>query len=98
MNKAQLEKFCKEHGIVVPKGATTEYLNAAIVRASLHKKRVKGGSCFGFWAFEESACIVCDFEKNCFKASIGMEKDKYFKSLESLENPKIRFSKKKLTK
>lgn len=93
MKKDKLLEYCKVHDIAVPANASIEYLNAAIVRASFNKKEFKardGKTCFGFWEYENSTCTTCDFEKKCFRASIGMEKDEYFKKIEALENPRIR--------
>jgi len=97
MNKKQLIEYCEARGIPVLPEATVEYLNAAIVRSSLHLKAVDG-SCFGFWEFENNTCGTCDFEGRCFKAGMGVNKDAYFKKLESLKNPRFRLAKKKLTK
>jgi hypothetical protein len=91
MNKAQLIRYCEEKGIFVPRGATLEYLNAAIVRAFYHLGDFKTDQCFGFWQNEDAACVTCDFENKCFKASVGMEKEEYFKKIEAAENPKFRF-------
>lgn len=99
MRKEVLLQFCKDHDIVVPANATVEYLNAAIVRAYLHMNKVeKNKSCFGFWAFEDNNCFTCDFEEKCFRTAIGTDKKSYFKKIESLENPRLRFIDKPLRK
>ena len=94
MKKDKLIEYCEKHEIMVPKGATVEHLNAVIVRHSLNKKDVKledGNTCFGFWEHENTDCVTCDFEGKCFRAAHGTSKEDYFKKLERLENPRIRF-------
>jgi hypothetical protein len=94
VTKERLEQFCKERDIFVPAGATKAYLEAAIVRAFYNGHEPKNAkSCFGFWEHENNTCKVCDFEKECSTASLGMDKETYFKKLEAAENPKLRFSK-----
>jgi len=94
MTVEKLKQFCKERGIFVPSKATKEYLHAAIVRAFYHKQKPKNmKTCFGFWEYEDSSCGVCDFQDKCSKASLGMDRNEYFKALESAENPKLRFKK-----
>lgn len=92
MTKEKLQKFCEEKKIFFPKNATKEYLHSAIVRASLHQAKINPKECFGFWEFENTACVTCDFEGKCFTISIGMGKKEFFSALERAENPKIRFS------
>lgn len=95
MKKDKLIEYCKKHDIMVPPGAKVEYLNAAIVRHHLKNKDVKleeGRSCFGFWEHEDTDCVTCDHEKDCFKTSHGMSKEDYFAKLERLDNPRLRFS------
>jgi hypothetical protein len=95
MKKDKLIEYCKSKGIVVPPKPTLEYLHAAIVRAMLHGTSItrKSDECFGFWEYENSTCVTCDFEAKCFKASIGMDKEEYFKKLEALERPALRYEK-----
>ena len=100
MKKERLLEYCEKHKIMVPSGATVPYLERAIVRAYLNQTEVVRDeeTCFGYWAHEDSACMVCDFEGKCFESSIGMKKEEYFKKLEQLESPRIRFVKKRLAK
>lgn len=93
MNKKKLIDYCERHDIMVPPKATVEYLNAAIVRHNLNNKDIKieNKTCFGFWEHENTNCLTCDYEEECFRAAHGMSKEDYFKSLENLENPRIRF-------
>jgi hypothetical protein len=96
LKRERLLKYCEENQIFVPSGATIEYLNAAIVRASLHRTGVTlqdGASCFGFWEHEDMTCATCDFEKQCSKASLGIDKEELLKKLDAAENPKLRFDK-----
>lgn len=97
MKKDRLLEYCEKHKIAVPKGASVEYLERAICRLyfDLGDATIKAENCFGYYGHEESACMVCDFEEKCFEASIGMKKEEYFAKLEKLENPRIRFVKKK---
>ena len=90
MNKKKLLEYCKEKDIIVPKGATVQYLECAIVRSALKDKKIEADSCFGYWEYENSACIVCDYKEQCFKASIGMDKGEYFKKFGRLKNPRIK--------
>lgn len=97
MKKEKLIEYCKSKGILVPTNPSIEFLNAAIVRASLHQTKIErkqDEECFGFWENENSTCVTCDFEQKCFRASIGMSKEEYFKKLEALERPALRYSKK----
>lgn len=102
MRRERLIEYCEKHKIVVPKGATVAYLERAIVRAYLNQSEVKLErdlqTCFGYWEHEHSACMVCDFEGKCFESSIGMKKDDYFKKLEQIENPRVRFVQQRLAK
>jgi hypothetical protein len=96
VTKEKLEEYCKDKGIFVPKGATREYLCAAIVRAYGHEQKngvvsLFNKSCFGAWEQDDSTCRVCDFREKCFTASMGMTESDYFKKLESAENPRLRF-------
>lgn len=75
-----------------------DQLIRSIVRASLHKRKVFKKECYGFWENEDSNCFTCDFEKQCFKASMGTDKKEYFKQIESLENPRLRFISKQMKK
>lgn len=99
MKKDALIQYCKEKGIAVV-GNSVEHLNAAIVRATLHNTDIerKTDECFGFWEHENSTCMTCDFENRCFQASLGMSKQEYFKKLEALERPAIRYEKSRLSK
>ncbi len=90
MRKEQLIEFCDKNKIIYPSNPSIETLNRLIVRAWLHNKEVKQSSCYGFWQNEDANCATCDFEENCFKASIGIDKKKYFKSL---DNNRIRLVK-----
>lgn len=90
MKKEQLEEYCKKHEINVPSGSTKPILERIIVRAFLHNKPLKQDSCFGFWEQDDNNCMTCSFESNCFKASLGMEKEVYMKKL---DNQKIRIVK-----
>jgi hypothetical protein len=94
VKKDKLLQYCEDHKIVVSKDATIGQLNAAISRASMHKTEVhkQFGSCFGFWEYENSICLTCEFEKSCFKTVFGMDKEKYEKKLDALESPKASFS------
>jgi hypothetical protein len=94
MKKETLLKYCKEKKIAIFKDATVEQIQAAIVRTFLHKteiERNKDASCFGFWEHENSICETCDHTEKCFEAGFAMEKKRYEKKLESLENPKLSF-------
>lgn len=91
MKKRRLIEYCERHDIMVPSGATVDYLKKAIVRHHLNGKKIEG-RCFGFYSYDNSTCeYFCDYSEKCFATSIGMEKEKYFKKLEKLENPKIKF-------
>jgi hypothetical protein len=91
LTKKKLIEFCEEKKINVPKGASLEFLHAAVVRASLHNCSAPTTQhCFGFWENDNATCMTCDSEESCFKVSIGMEKEEYFKSLDILENKQIR--------
>jgi hypothetical protein len=98
VKREQLLKFCETNKIAIPKSATLEQINAAIVRSSLHNTKVEntGETCFGFWENENGSCATCDFESKCFRASFGMEREAYMKQMENLEKP--RFYKKPLAK
>lgn len=99
MKKEDLIEYCKRQGILVC-GNSVEHIHAAIVRATLHKTEIASESaeCFGFWEHENSTCMTCDFENKCFRASMGMDKKDYFKKLESLDRPALRYEKKRLSK
>ena len=95
MKKERLIEYCKKQKIAVPPGASVDFLVRAICRLYLNltDAPVEAENCFGYHGHEESNCMVCDFEEKCFKASIGMSKEEYFKKLEKLESPRIRFVK-----
>ena len=96
MNKERLLEFCKRKEIWVPPGATVEQVHAAIVRATYNGLAPKTKKCFGWWEQENSACMMCDFEPHCFKASMRIEKEEYFKKFESA--PRVRFTEKRILK
>jgi len=79
MTKDNLIKYCKDNDIYMPKDCTKEYLEAVIVRYSRHKKKINSDTCYGFWAEDEGSCLACEYEEKCFRVSIGMDKDTYFK-------------------
>lgn len=87
MKREALEDYCKKNSINIPTGASKPMLERLIVRAFLHNKTLKQDSCFGFWEQDDNNCLTCSFEPHCFKASLGMEKETYFKKL---DNQKIR--------
>lgn len=94
MKKDKLLQYCKDQKIATFKEMNIDQLNAAIVRASLHKspiERKADKTCFGFWEHENSICATCDFEKPCFQVGFGMTKEVYEKKLENLENPRLSF-------
>ena len=83
LKKQQLENFCKDKRIFVPKGATKRYLESVIVRAFNHKQHIYKRSCFGWWQNENSECLLCDFKDQCFEASVGLDKKSYERKLRS---------------
>ena len=91
MTKEQLLKFCEEKKIAVPKSATLEQINAAIVRSSFHGTTVENteGNCFGFWEDENPECVMCSFKDKCFRASLGVDRETYFKQMESFERVRV---------
>jgi len=93
LNARRLLEYCEEHDIYVPKGATRAYLEAAVARHALHGKKSDQKGCFGFWQRELMDCMTCDYESPCFEVSMGTERDKYMRGVDSQENPKIRFAK-----
>lgn len=92
MRREQLIEFCDKNKIIYPTNPSVQILNRLIVRAYLHNKtdEIKSNSCYGFWQNEDANCETCDFQNSCFKASIGIDKEKYFKSL---DNQRIRLVK-----
>lgn len=96
MKKERLIEYCKDRGIWIPKDATLPQIHAAIVRATFNAGAPKTKRCFGWWENEDSSCMVCDFEGHCFKASLGVSKEEYFKKFESA--PKVRFVEKRILK
>ena len=91
MTKQMLISFCKKYDIFVPPDATVSYLKAAIVRSFYNDKEIKGlRGCFGAWMQDDTNCVMCDFKEKCATASLGMDRDKYFKAFERELNPKIR--------
>jgi hypothetical protein len=91
ITKKRLLKHCEEKKINVPRNASLEFLNAAIVRAALHDHSAPTlDSCYGFWEYENATCMTCDAEEKCFRASIGMDKEEYFKKMDALEGKKVR--------
>jgi len=90
LTKKELENYCKNKGIWVPKGAPKAAFEAAIVRAATHQKEIMDGDCFGFWESENATCLVCDLQSHCSSLSLGMDTEKYLKAFTALENPKIR--------
>ncbi len=91
MKKKRLIEYCERHDIITPSGATVDYIKKAIVKHYLNGKKIEGG-CFGFWEYENPSCeYACDYMEKCFVASFGMEKEKYFKKMRNLKNPKIKF-------
>ncbi len=79
----QLIEYCREHDIFVPGNPTKEYLHAAIVRAFQHESEpeVKPETCFGYWEKEHPECMMCDYHGECSLASMGMDVEKYERSL-----------------
>lgn len=98
ITREKLLQYCEKQKIAVHKSATLDQLIRSIVRASLHKTRIFRKNCFGFWENENSNCFTCDHEQNCFKSSFGIDKKSYFKQMENLENPRLRWVDKKMKK
>lgn len=94
MTLKRLLAYCKEKGIFVPGSATKEYVEAAIVRAHYNGREVEDQKgCFGLWQEEDSNCVLCDWKDKCFSASLGgIDREKYMRAFERLENPKIRLT------
>jgi hypothetical protein len=94
LTKKRLLKYCEEKKINVPKNASLEFLNAAVVRAALHNHSAPTvETCFGFWEHDNATCMTCDADERCFELSIGMNKEEYFKKMDALENKKVRLVK-----
>lgn len=89
MKKDTLIKFCRGKGIWVPPKPTMDFLVAAIARHALNGQTLSRKSCFGLWAKDDNNCLSCDLENACFKASMGMDKETYWKKLENAD--KLRF-------
>jgi len=92
MIRKQLEEYCAKHSIWVPPKASKNYLEAAIARAVYHRGKSNKKNCFGYWAKEDSSCLVCDLSEACFEASMGMDMESYQKAFDAVENPRIRFT------
>ena len=84
ITKDLLIKFCKENNIFYHKGATLNYLQAAIYRFTTSKSSSK--SCFGFWDESDGECSMCSHEEKCFKLSIGEDRKKYEREVEKVVN------------
>jgi len=92
MNKEHFQKYLDAHKIWFPKDAKMEELVSAVARhrLSLSQALINGvSSCFGLWEDENSNCMTCDYEKACFKVSMGTEKEAYLQKAEKIL--KIRF-------
>jgi len=76
---------------MVPATASRKELEAAIARSALHLQKIESKNCFGLWEQDDMTCRFCDQENNCFTASIGTDKERYFYRLKQNENPKLRF-------
>lgn len=95
LTKKRLEEYCQKKKINVPRNASVEFLQAAIVRASMHNcLGPTTKNCFGLWENDNATCVTCDLEAVCFETSIGMSKEDYFKKMDALESHKIRTVKK----
>ena len=92
MIRRRLIEYCKKKKIFLPPNPSKEYLVKAIKRAAEHNSIQKSEKCYGKWEHENMTCTLCDFEKKCFRTSIGIEKEEFFKALEKAENPKLRFT------
>ena len=90
VKKEDLIKYCKQHSIYIPNERTVsmEYLYSAIHRALMHGKKpeITTGSCFGYWEKDDMNCETCDYSDDCFKSSVGEEKDKYEKKFAKEED------------
>ena len=98
ITRDRLIEYCKKHKIMVHQRATIDQLIRAVFRASMHKRKIFRRSCFGFWENEDSNCYSCDHQEACFKTSMGVDKKTYFKQMENLENPRLRWIEKKMKK
>ena len=90
----KLVEYCEKNDIFVPKKFKREYLIAAITRYAKHNQIIKFTmSCFGWWGHDNDICIYCDYEKECFEVSIGMNRNDYDNEYRKLDNPKITLDK-----
>lgn len=92
MNKSQLIEYCKSTELFTTKSPSKTFLEATVSRAYDHQSESDSDTCFGNWANEDMSCMTCDFQEDCFEASIGIKRKDYFKEFEKEENPKIRFT------
>lgn len=91
LTKKKLKEYCEKNKINLPKEASLEFMQAAVVRASLHSYSAPTTQhCLGFWENENATCMTCDLEKDCFRVSVGMDKEEYFKKLDVMENQTMR--------
>ena len=94
LTKKKLKEYCEKNKINLPREASLEFMQAAVVRASLHSYSAPTTQhCLGFWENDNATCMTCDLEKTCFQVSIGMEKEEYFDKMDALDNHKIRLVK-----
>jgi hypothetical protein len=87
-----LQRYCLENEIPVPKSATREELEAFITRAILHGRKLnpdEAFGCFGLWSEDDTNCLVCIYNEECTKVSLGMPTKRYEAFVRRLENPKF---------
>ena len=87
-----LQRYCLENGIPVPATASKEEIEAFITRSILHGRKLKPDSvigCFGFWSEDDTNCLVCVYQEECAKVSLGMAAKRYKAFIKKLENPKF---------
>jgi len=90
INRNDLIKYCKQHGIFIPNERTVKvkYLLSSIHRALMHGKspELTAGCCYGYWEKDNMDCEVCNFNDDCFEQSMGISKEEYNKKWEKEED------------
>lgn len=86
MTLEKLKIHCQRNDIFIPRGVKREYLVSAIIRHAYDGKKFRTKNCFGWWEKDNSTCLYCDYENQCFEVAIGMTKEEYFKKIERVHS------------
>lgn len=92
LSKERILEFCKKQKIWIPnKSATLKELTAIVARWALDGDTIDRKTCFGLLDTEANDCLSCDFRKNCFKVSFGIDEEKYWKRIDKADKINIDF-------